>query len=205
MNGSGDSGADNENESSTISSQSGATSSAPKEFVDQEQDWFTPGRYLKIWAETGKDTDHEIHEKEFILLDSKNTEGNGVRIDTRTTVASGSSRNMIVLLGPDHARRPGSTDQIFLEETGPGDKVPKDRYVRLDHTYNIPFAKYKCEDLGILEEDSLDLLRLRYVLYLMKEWRLTDQVKASFEKDTASVSSTASSMRNFSGGQRGKG
>ena len=50
----------------------------PEAYIDQTTDWFKAGRFFKIWALE----DMEIHEKIFILLDSKNKEGQGVLVLT---------------------------------------------------------------------------------------------------------------------------
>jgi hypothetical protein len=186
---------------------------ATSPYDEQDDDWFVQGRYLKIFARGDKDSDEEIHQKEFILLDSKNTEGTGVRVDHLKKLPSGWIRKYVAVVGPEtsissddkahsasgsrssddggrlQVSQAGST-QIALEWIGCDNKGLQDCYARLDHTYNIPFAKYKCQDLGILSKESLAVLRLRYITYLTNEWDLVTQVRESF-KDTSSTPTTS--------------
>jgi hypothetical protein len=168
----------------------GKESRAASPYDQQDDDWFIRGRYLKIFARGDKGSDEEIHEKEFILLDSKNKEGTGVRVDHLKKLPSGWSRKFVAVVGPSmneagdeksQGTHAGSA-QIALEEIGCDNKGLQDCYARLDHTYNIPFATYKCQDLGILSKESLAVLRLRYIEYLANEWNLVQQVHDSLEK-----------------------
>ena len=54
--------------------------------------------------------------------------------------------------------------------------VPQGTFILLEHTYNIPFVKYKCADHGMLEDDSLEELRFHYIQYLVHSWRLKSKV-----------------------------
>jgi hypothetical protein len=190
------------------------------------------GRYLKIYARQSGDADSEIHKKEFILLDSKNTEGTGVRVDRLASkkLPSGWTWKYVEVVAPAtsessdekaHSVGKSSNDrllgthagstQIALEEIGCDNNMKglQDRYARLDHTYSIPFAKYKCQDLGILSKESLAVLRLRYIRYLANEWNLVQQARDSLDNllptPTASLlspspsGSTAASLNTASG------
>ncbi|KAM0705524.1 hypothetical protein Q7P35_006883 [Cladosporium inversicolor] len=159
--------------------------SPPPEYAAQAPDFFREGRYFKIWAELSNDIDKEIHEKEFILLDSSNTEGKGVRVDTLERLSTGASRNSVAVIGRGSQTSEANLERykkIYLEDV---DNGPKDKYARLDHSYNIPFPKYPCQDLGILEQESLDRLRLCFIEYMAVEWRLIDDLKALCERRQA--------------------
>jgi hypothetical protein len=196
MNGTSGSAMGRDSKVSSTASGSGRRS-PPPEYVAQAPDFFHEGRYFKIWAETSDDIDKEIHEKEFILLDSSNTEGKGVRVDTIERLPTGASRNSVAVIGhgrqtsesnvaqgrPTHEPNLNKFKRIYLEDIG--DNGPKDRYARLDHSYNIPFPKYPCQDLGILEQQSLDRLRLCFIEYMAVEWRLIDDLKTLCEERQA--------------------
>jgi hypothetical protein len=164
----------------------------------QDRDWFVRGKYLKIFAHENGGSDSEIHKKEFILLDTKNSEGTGVRVDRvpKEKLPSGSIWKYVAIVDPaattdsseekahsvgksSNDRLQGTHAQIALEYIGRDNKGLHDCYARLDHTYSIPFAKYKCQDLGILSRESLATLRLKYIEYLANEWNLVHQVRVS--------------------------
>ena len=170
-----------------------------KGFNKHQSDWFKAGRYFMIRAPG----DYEIDGKEFILLGSNNSEGKGVRVDkiTDDNFPSGATRYLVAILNPrdvssdeEESQRPSSPrakkpldgpkfEQIVLADVGRDSGPLGDRYVRLDHTYNIPFIKYECKDLGILEDTSLDELRVQYIKYCTVEWKLVSQVRAALESD----------------------
>lgn len=54
-------------------------------------------------------------------------------------------------------------------------------FIRLEHTYNIPFG-YKCIDLGMLGEESLRDLRSHYIKYRVQSWGLTSWARKHFGK-----------------------
>ena len=58
--------------------------------------------------------------------------------------------------------------------------VESGTYVLLAHTYNISFKKYKCKDLGMVEDDSLRKIRLHYVKYLVQHLDLVIDVGNMF-------------------------
>lgn len=182
------------------------------------------GRYLKIFARGGKHADSEIHEKEFILLDSKNNEGKAVLVDhvdpseekeagfERTRVSlkdlpeNVSSTRIDVISGSRHRAR----SPIILDYVAKNNDDIADRYVRLDHTYNISFMKYKWRDLGMLSSESLTRLRLRYIEHLMEAWRLGSDVRrlldgppsrssAASEGDASRLASPSPSVLNAEG------
>lgn len=64
----------------------------------------------------------------------------------------------------------------YMDEYVHRDVAPN-TYILLEHTYNIPFFKYKCEDHGMLDDDSLQDLRQYYVDYLSHRWRLGSRQK----------------------------
>jgi hypothetical protein len=206
------------------------SSASEKSYDKQDNDWFVRGRYLKIFARENGDSDSEIHKKEFILLDSKNTEGTGVRVDRLASkkLPSGWIWKYVEVVGPAtsessdekaHSVGKSSNDrlqgthagstQIALEEIGCDNKGLQDCYARLDHTYSIPFSKYRCQDLGILSKESLAVLRLRYIGYLANEWNLVQQARDSLDKllptpaasllSSSPSGSTAASLNTASG------
>lgn len=100
MNGASDLASDQSRTDSSMASGS-ARHSVPQQYVDQEQDFFSKGRYFKIWAETPIATDQEIHTKEFIILDSSNSEGKGIRVDRieKRRLTAGASRYSVAVIG----------------------------------------------------------------------------------------------------------
>ncbi|KAM0715091.1 hypothetical protein Q7P37_009556 [Cladosporium fusiforme] len=146
-------------------------------YSKQEMGWFEEGRYLKIWAEE----DQEIHKKEFILLDTQNEGGKGVRIDELSSLPSGWFRTMIALDGPFHFS--DKKPCLSLQYLGVDGGGPVNRFVRLDHTYNIPFGKYECQDLGLLGGESLETLREKYIVCLAKSWKVVDSVRRLLEEE----------------------
>ncbi|MCJ1332645.1 hypothetical protein MMC10_009338 [Thelotrema lepadinum] len=162
----------------------------PSNYMTQPADWFRRGRYFKIYALQ----DLEIHEKHFVLLDSKNSEGKGVLVKTlagdeleqkaefRLSHTHGAAELQFradhpsdgtIIVGNDSEQ--GGFEVAYMDRYSRRE-VTQDTYILLEHTYNIPF-KYKCEDCGMLDDDSLDDLRTHYVKYLIYNWRLTSRFK----------------------------
>lgn len=152
--------------------------------------------------EEGEDV--EIHNKSFILLDSKGSQGLGVLVtslegDQRGQVEhSSSARRALMLLmnHPDYdtiadveqpTRLLAASEENFeaierkldkLRLSSDSDlRVSPGTLVQLQHTYNIPFAKYKCRDLGELQSDALDDLRIHYLANLAQKWNLKRQMQ----------------------------
>lgn len=48
--------------------------------------------------------------------------------------------------------------------------VAEHTWIEVGYIYNITFAKYKCEDIGMLHRTSLHKLRRHYVDYLRFRW-----------------------------------
>ena len=131
--------------------------SAPDKYETQPDAWFRQGRFLRIWAPE----DVEIHAKYFILLDNKNKEGQGVLVRTidedeegRLFRDSEALQNTVVLR---RSKADAHSDASSQSTTAPDfmvaymvDHTPHEvaqrTYVFVEHTYNIPFSKYKCED-----------------------------------------------------------
>ncbi|KAF7512237.1 hypothetical protein GJ744_002399 [Endocarpon pusillum] len=154
-------------------------SEAPPAYKIREYNWFTPGRYFKIWAREGDNVDIEIHNKEFILLDTKNIEGPGLLVRQHITEQceghKGSFNRTHVLLKNQHPSMPPSTagaqssrKVVFMDEEE--DEVAENTFIELEHTYNIPFVKYKCIDHGALTPSSLKNLRRYYLGWLKYHW-----------------------------------
>ncbi|KAI6907321.1 hypothetical protein KC318_g11967 [Hortaea werneckii] len=145
----------------------------PDHYFDQPYDWWTPGRYFSVWAVNEDGEDVEIHDKSFILLDSKGSQGLGVLVtslegEQRGQVEhSSSARRALMLLmnHPDYdtiadaeqtTRLLAASEENFeaiekkldkLRLSSDSDlRVSPGTLVQLQHTYNIPFAKYKCRD-----------------------------------------------------------
>lgn len=166
--------------------------SAKTLFVKRDPEYFRKARYIKIHAPG----EREIDQKEFILLCSRNVAGQALRVDEicQEHLVSGWNDFAVEVKGPHedidedniHASsatqviRPSGANteahRIFLRELGPGSSAPVDRYARLDCMYNISFLSgYKCQDLGILDNISLEKLRRQYIKYLSTDWNLADE------------------------------
>lgn len=154
---------------------------APPEYRTRDYDWFTPGRYFKVWAREGDNFDVEIHCKEFILLDTKNIEGPALLVRRHTTEHCephrGSFKRTHVALEnyPASTSRSSTTAKsnrrvVYMDEEE--DDVAEHTFIELEHTYNIPFAKYKCIDHGVITRSSLRDLRRLYVEGLKYHWVL---------------------------------
>ena len=154
---------------------------APSEYQTRDYDWFTPGRYFKIWARDGDNVDIEIHEKEFVLLDTKNIEGPGLLVraqasDHHSTYRGSFNRSHVLLQNHEgaSARSTMATQSYqricFMDEDE--HQVAVNIFIELEHTYNIPFVKYKCIDRGVLARSSLRDLRRFYVEWLKYHWVL---------------------------------
>lgn len=156
--------------------QSSTNEDAPPEYRDREYDWFVPGRLFRIYAPR----DVEIHEKEFVLLDTKNKEGPGLLIrsydeEEEKELTRGYGLRARVLVQnydePDE-RPPQSKKKVVYLDAYEDEDVEDRTWIELEHTYNIPFAKYKCVDCGVLERSSLQDLRRCYVDWLRYHWTL---------------------------------
>ncbi|KAK3067852.1 hypothetical protein LTR53_015016 [Teratosphaeriaceae sp. CCFEE 6253] len=190
--------ASNDVSTSHIEAAAPSRASTPEACIQQREEWYKEGRVFRIWALTDTASDVEIHDKKFILLDTKIIEGKGVRVDTHDTeslkrLASESDAHYtsMVLKGPRRRnfRDDSSSSQqrelpegldglgtVHLDRRSGRDVAPGS-IIGFPHTYNIPFKRYKCEDLGMLGNDSLDELRLRYLLYLAHGWRLEGKLR----------------------------
>ena len=111
------------------------------------------------------DSHQDIHDKKFILLDTKNTEGTGVLLETlsgeklkQIKTSSDSYFTHMELQNPwtDYTC---TTDVVASSEKAPkkhlkvahvdrhgNEEVDPCTYILLNHTYNIPFFKYKAMD-----------------------------------------------------------
>ena len=150
----------------------------PAEYRTRDADWFEPGRLFKIWAAG----DVEIHDKEFLLLDTRNIEGPGLRVrvystDEEQKANKGYFLREHVLVNnhdPNTSVQHRSDSQtkrkcVYLDEFADA-TVETGTWIEIGHTYNIPFVKYKCTDNGILDRSSLHQLRRYYVDYLRHRW-----------------------------------
>jgi hypothetical protein len=146
----------------------------PREYAKQRFDWFLEGRYLKIWAQDN----HDIHGREFILMDAGDRKGRGVLVGNSDSLGeqmpSGWQHFAMALDGPD---MPSNRDPcISLEHSRLHRFALRTRYVLLDHMYIIPLGQHHFQDLGTLGCDSLEKLRLRYIAHLAYTWNIVDQV-----------------------------
>lgn len=159
--------------------------------------------------EEGEDV--EIHDKSFILLDSKGSQGLGVLVtslegEQRGQVEHSSSARralMLLLNHPDYYDTiadaepttrllAAASEENFeaiekkldkLRLSSDSDlRVSPGTLVQLQHTYNIPFAKYKCRDLGELQSDALDDLRIHYLVNLAQKWNLKKQMQENLRR-----------------------
>lgn len=158
-----------------VSLQSSATDEPPPEYRDRDHDWFTPGRLFKIFAPL----DIEIHEKEFVLLDTKNKEGPGLLMRRYDEEEKEANRGYFLRAhvavqnyqSPEARAQGGKLKVVYLDEYEDQDVEPN-TWIELEHTYNIPFAKYKCVDCGVLDRGSLQDLRRFYLNWLRYHWDL---------------------------------
>jgi len=147
----------------------------PPEYRDRDHDWFTPGRLLRIFAPR----DAEIHEKEFVRLDTKNKEGPGLLIRVYDEEEKEASRGYFWrshvsvqnYQGPNQRQGNAKRKVVYLDEYEDRVAVPG-TWIELEHTYNIPFAKYKCVDCGVLGRGSLQDLRRCYIDWLKYNWSI---------------------------------
>ena len=155
-----------------------STTEAPAEYRERDPDWFTPGRLFKIWALE----DLEIHQKEFVLLDTKNIEGPGLRVrvygeeEEQEAMTGYFFRSHVLVQNfkpfeerPERHRR---LKTVFMDEYEHEQQVGDHTWIELEHTYNIPFLKYKCVDCGVLDRSSLQDLRRCYIEWLKYHWNL---------------------------------
>lgn len=158
------------------SEDAGSEQHPPPEYRQREAVWFKPGRYFKIWAPR----DEVIHEKEFVLLDSKNIYGPGLLVRHYDDVAQQNDnkgshlRNHVLIENWSGQSKAAHklTKVVNLEEyyDEEGEEVDKNTWIELDHVCNIPFPQYWCVDRGMLERSSLKKLRRHYVEWLAYEW-----------------------------------
>ena len=146
----------------------------PDEYRDRDHDWYTPGRLFRIFAPL----DAEIHEKEFILLETKNKEGPGLLIRIYDEDEKEASRGYFLrshVLVQNYQRPNQRTNTrrkvVYLDEYEEQVAVPE-TWIELEHTYNIPFVKYRCVDCGVLDRGSLQDLRRCYVDWLKYNWSI---------------------------------
>ncbi|KAK5958808.1 hypothetical protein OHC33_000651 [Knufia fluminis] len=153
--------------------QSLANDEPPPEYRARDHDWFTPGRLFRIFAPH----DEEIHEKEFVLLDTKNKEGPGLLIRTYNEEEKEANRGYFLrshvsvqnYQEPDQRRGNAKRKVVYLDEYE-DQAVVSGTFIELEHTYNIPFAKYRCVDCGVLDRASLQDLRRCYIDWLKYHW-----------------------------------
>ena len=177
----------------------------PESFIDQTYDWFSPGRVFSIWAHE----DQEIHNKIFVLLDSKNKEGTGVLVQSlneselrRLKYSSSAYRTHMKLCGyndtHNHKMHEKTSPQGGNNSGGSGVQleiahmdqyspriVQQNTYILVEHTCNIPFVKYPCEDYGTLDSGSLEKLRLHYVDYLIHRFNLKSKITETYKKSSS--------------------
>lgn len=147
----------------------------PPEYRDREFNWFVPGRLFKIFAPR----DVEIHKKEFVLLDTKNKEGPGLLICAHHGEQGEINRGYFLrshvavqnYVSPQERDTRSRTKTVYLDAYEDRD-VEYGTWIELEHSYNIPFAKYKCVDRGVLDRASLQDLRRSYVEWLQYHWSL---------------------------------
>ena len=156
---------------------------APPEYRTRDYDWFTTGRYFKMWAREGDNVDVEIHGKDFILLDTKNIEGPALLLRRHPTEhcerhSRGSFNRTHVALEnyPTSTSRSSTTAKpnrrvVYMDEEE--DDVAENTFMELEHAYNIPFVKYKCIDYGVITRSSLRDLRRFYVEWLKYHWEIS--------------------------------
>ena len=152
--------------------------SPPKGFIPRDQDWFTPGQVLEIFCPSEPD----IHLKEFVLLDTRNVSGPGLRVRHHTSeqcehLKGSFHRNHVLLCAsvePEARAKPTREDRrkiVYLDDYE-NELVPENTWIELEHVHSISFGKHACADRGKLEPDSLVDLRQLHVNRLIHTWRL---------------------------------
>lgn len=195
----------NESEKKNDDTDDDADDECPENYVLQETRWYRPGRHFEVFAPQ----DQEIHRKRFILLDSKNEGGTGVRVDVLENVVDLDRLNResfphlenMVLTCCDSSHGNNTTkhekqrkqeiktvtqeqlleqlkdkiDPVRMLEHGRVETFVKPgSFIRLGHTYNIPFH-YRCEDLGFIDGRSLKELRFRYLKWAAWSWDIEER------------------------------
>lgn len=153
---------------------------APAGYRDRKPKWYVPGRLFKIWALE----DAEIHQKQFVLLSSRNIEGQGLLIglyDCEDEQDGSFLRTHVLVQGPPEDEEPKfvrdeeALKQIYLDRYEAGHiEVAEQTWVELEHTYNIPFLNHKCVDCGVLSRTSLKKLRCAYIDWLKYDWEIDE-------------------------------
>lgn len=150
------------------------TLASPAGFRQRQADWFKPGLYFQVWA-----PDTDLHQKEFVLLDSQNVGGPALLVCRHRTEDCSNNkgsywRNHIQLsnYGKSHkpSNRSDNRKEVFMDAGE--DQIPENTWIELDHVHNIPFGRYDCFYNGMLDLDSLDNLRGYFVEWLTYIWRL---------------------------------
>lgn len=70
---------------------------------------------------------------------------------------------------PNQRRFSSKRKVVYLDEYEDQVVVPG-TWIELEHTYNIPFAKYRCVDRGVLDRGALQELRRCYIDWLKYHW-----------------------------------
>ncbi|KAL9095173.1 MAG: hypothetical protein Q9165_002429 [Trypethelium subeluteriae] len=195
----------NERTPSTNPSTNDADSShpiVPKNFIRQPDSWFKAGRYFTVFAYNENRMEQAIHEKTFILLDTRNNEGTGVLVRSlegedleQLEHDSSKCRTHMKLYGSVEKAKQGMNAAVekskvtkvhanmksaYLDEYTEKE-VPDETYIFLEHPYNIAF-KYKYEDHGILSTEALDDLRFHILRCSAHSWGLEKRLKEYFSE-----------------------
>ncbi|KAL9078223.1 MAG: hypothetical protein Q9157_002841 [Trypethelium eluteriae] len=172
----------------------------PKNFITRSASWFKAGLYISVWAYNENDMEREIHEKTFILLDTRNDEGTGVLVRSldgeqleQLEHNSSKCRTHMRLYGSEKKAKEAMAEAVkkaketktdlhmksaYLDEYTEKE-LPKETYIFLEHPYNIAF-KYKYEDHGILANEALEDLRFHFLLCEANSWNLKNRLKQYF-------------------------
>ncbi|KAL9115328.1 MAG: hypothetical protein Q9227_000649 [Pyrenula ochraceoflavens] len=166
--------------------------STPVEFIEQSKDWFEPGRYFKIWAPG----EPQIHNKYFILLNSKNIQGKGVLVVSldekklqQLQSSSSTIHTHIALRGSTSSGSEANAQNLkrfktaYVEEDARHD-VPPNTFVALGYAYNIAF-EYKCKDYGKLDRRNIRMLRFYYVQNLIRDLDLEEEMRDHYSVSNA--------------------
>jgi hypothetical protein len=150
----------------------------PPEFQGRPTDFFTSGKYVRIWARDRDNIDAKLHDKSFILIDQQQPGATGMLVrwhdlgddhDQRHVLED--SRSHVLLANHLHRDAPKSVRKVvYLEEDD--DPVVEDTYIELENIYKIPFSTYQCMDLGALTHASVDKLREYYIDWLKFHWKI---------------------------------
>lgn len=147
--------------------------------------FFTPGRLFKVW-EPGYG---EIHEKLFLLLDTKNKEGPCLPIRIYTPEEISEENNGFFhrahVLVQEHVMKHNTPPQnahpkrkvAFMDDYMQGAIMQENSFIQLDHIHTVSYDR-PCDNFGMLSRQSLKRVRTWYIEWLRYHWE--DEVSPAY-------------------------